>query len=235
MKKLSLLLVFCLLLACSKNEVDQGQGANPKSSEEEVAHSEEEIKSEEEDQIEKQVLPPMVQVDDHIYIDTGYVNSMVKCGTADGQITSTVSTSESPSANDQGNFGLGYEYQFSDSGYISLKIDDRWIIFRDIAISYNGPPKMVANFTAKVIETEEDRLLVEVTSYPEEFFFMDQVGKPISLEIENLAYSKDGRVTTEGLEGRSVKVFFDGDLINTDPLTSSPASLGQIYKIEVLD
>ncbi len=177
----------------------------------------------------------MVQVGDRIYIDTGYVNSMVTCGTADGKITSTVSTSESPSANDQGNFGTGYDYQFSDQGYISLKIDDRWIIFRDIAISYDGPPKMVANFTGKVIEVEEDRLLVEVTSHPEDFPFMDQVDKPVSLEIDNLAYSKDGRVTTEGLEERSVKVFFDGDLINKDPLTSSPARLGEIYYIEVLD
>lgn len=228
MKKLSLVLVFCLLLACNKNPESQEQSENSKT-------SEEEIQSEEEVQSGKQALPPMVQVDDHIYIDTGYVNSMSKCGTADGQITSTVSTNESPSANDQGNFGPGYDYQFSDNGYISLEIDDRWIIFRDIAISYNGPPKMVANFTGKVIGTEEDRLLVEVTSYPEEFLFMDQVDKPVSLEIENLDYSKDGRVTTEGLEGTSVKVFFDGDLINTDPLTSSPVSLGQIYKIEVLD
>lgn len=228
MKKLSLVLVFCLLLACNKNPESQEQSGNPKA-------SEEKIQSEEEKQIGKQALPPMVQVDDHIYIDTGYVNSMSKCGTADGQITSTVSTNESPSANDQGNFGPGYDYQFSDSGYISLKIDDRWMIFRDIAISYNGPPKMVANFTGKVIGAEDDRLLVEVTSHPEEFLFMDQVDKPVSLEIENLDYSKDDRVTTQGLEGRSVKVFFDGDLINTDPLTSSPARLGQIYKIEVLD
>ena len=234
MKKLSLVLVFCLLLACNKNPESQEQSENSKASEEEI-QSEEEVQGEEEVQSGEQALPPMVQVDDRIYVDTGYVNSMTKCGTADGQITSTVSTSESPSANDQGNFGPGYDYQFSDHGYISLEIDDRWIIFRDIAISYNGPPKMVANFTGKVIGTEEDRLLVEVTSYPEEFLFMDQVDKPVSLEIENLDYSKDGRVTTEGLEGRSVKVFFDGDLINTDPLTSSPVSLGQIYKIEVLD
>lgn len=228
MKKLSLLLVFCLLLACNKNSQPQGQSENSKP-------SEEEIQSEEEKEIGKQALPPMVQIEDRIYIDSGYVNSMVTCGTADGKITSTVSTSESPSTNDQGNFGTGYDYQFSDQGYISLKIDDRWIIFRDIAISYDGPPKMVANFTGKVIGTEEDRLLVEVTSHPEEFSFIDQASKPVSLEIENLAYSKDGRVTTEGLEGRSVKVFFDGDLINTDPLTSSPARLGQIYYIEVLD
>lgn len=228
MKKLSLVLVFCLLMACNKNEVDQGQGANPKSSEEVT-------QSEEEKQIEKQALPPMVQVNDRIYIDTGYVNSMVTCGTADGKISSSVSTSESPSANDQGNFGTDYDYQFSDSGYISLKIDDRWIIFRDIAISYNGPPEMVANFTGEVIGTEEDKLLVEVTSYPDEFPFMDQATKPLALEIENLSYGIDGRVTTEGLEGRSVKVFFDGDLINTDPLTSSPARLGEIYNIEVID
>lgn len=227
MKKLSLLLVFCLLLACNKNSQTQEQTQNSKAGEE--------SQSGEEKQSEKQALPPMVQVDDRIYIDSGYVNSMVTCGTADGKISSTVSTSESPSENDQGNFGTGYEYQFSDTGYISLKIDDRWIIFRDIAISSNGPPKMVANFTGKVIETEEDRLLVEVISHPEDFPFMDQATKPIALDVDNLAYSKDGRVTTEGLEGRSVKVFFDGDLINTDPLTSSPARLGQIYKIEVLD
>lgn len=231
MKKLSLLLVFCLLLACNKNPEPQGQNENSKQSEE--VQSENQI--EEEQQIGEQALAPMVQVGDRIYLDTGYVNSMVTCGTADGKITSTVSTSESPSANDQGNFGTGYDYQFSDQGYISLKIDDRWIIFRDIAISYDGPPKMVANFTGKVIEVEEDRLLVEVTSHPEDFPFMDQVDKPVSLEIDNLAYSKDGRVTTEGLEERSVKVFFDGDLINKDPLTSSPARLGEIYYIEVLD
>ena len=76
--------------------------------------------------------PPMVKVNGTIYVDTGYENAMVTCGTADGQIKTTVDGRKIPSKDDESNFGKGYGYQVWENGYINVQIDNRWILFRDL-------------------------------------------------------------------------------------------------------
>ncbi|MDO5027934.1 MAG: hypothetical protein Q4E36_01600 [Bacillota bacterium] len=224
MKKILILflLVFSLV-ACKKEEGPVME--EPKTNESQENQEAGEIPS---------ALPPMVRVDDRVYISTAYVNSLVTCGTADGEITSTVESNQSLEKNDQGNFGLGYEYQFWEDPYLNVKIDGEWIIFMDMAIDARSIPPMVAHFTAKVIETDQASLLVQPSEIPEEFHLKD-LNKPVRLEIDNLDYSENGHVTTKGLEGKSLEVYFDGRINNAEPESSIPASLGQIYKIEVLD
>ncbi|NLL90799.1 MAG: hypothetical protein GX222_00045 [Ruminococcaceae bacterium] len=182
-------------------------------------------------------LPPVVMVDGRLYMDMGYVNSSVTCGTADGEITSSVDSSKIPEKDNESNFGTGYEYQLWDTAHINVKINDKWIIFQDIAISSWTIPDCVAHFTAEVTKIQGDSLLVTVTENPDKIdWLLGELIKPVRLPIDNLDYSKDGKtVTAEGLKGCKVEVWFDGTLENGDPETSYPAEPGQIYKIRVIE
>lgn len=179
--------------------------------------------------------PPMVKVDGTTYVDTGYENAMVTCGTADGEIKTTVDGKNKPENDDESNFGKGYGYQVWEDGYINVEIDNRWILFRDIDLKVESGqiPEWVAHFTAKVLSTEEDSIMVEATKIEDGFYFKDLLTKPISLPIDNLDNEKDGVVTTEGLEGKSVEVYFGGEIKNTEPESSIPISLENVYRIEV--
>ena len=181
-------------------------------------------------------LAPMVRVRGETYVSTGYVNSMVTCGTASGQISSSVPSSQEPQEDNQSNFGKGYDWQTWEEGYINVKIDDKWVLFQNIAMDSNLIPEGVAHFKGKVLEAEEDRLLVELTEIDDDFFFYKKVlTKPIALSIGNLKNAKDGYVTTEDMEGKEVEVWFDGQVSNYEAETSQPIELGDIYKIEVVD
>lgn len=178
--------------------------------------------------------PPMVKVDGTTYTDTGYENAMVTCGTADGEIKTTVDGKCMPENNDESNFGTGYGYQVWEKGYINVEIEGRWILFRDVELKDDGQiPEWVAHFTAKVINTEEDSIMVEATEIEDGFYFKDLLTKPISLSIENLKNEKDGKTTTEGLKGKTVEVYFGGEIKNTEPESSVPINLEKIYRIEV--
>lgn len=115
----------------------------------------------------------MVKVRGVIYVDTGYQNAMVTCGTPDGQIKTTVDGTEKPKEDDESNFGKGYSYQTWDEQYVNVQIDNKWILFKNINIDDESDkiPEWVAHFTAKVIKTEEDSLLVEATDIDDRFYF----------------------------------------------------------------
>ena len=80
---------------------------------------------------EKWDLIPMVMVDGVLYLDTGHTNTNIrKCGTADGEITSTVDGTENPVKDNQSNFGTGYGYQYGTTeGTIEIYMNDVWRIF----------------------------------------------------------------------------------------------------------
>lgn len=206
---------------------------------------------------QKVPLAPMVRIEGKLYQDTGYVNSCLKCGTADGEIKSSVSPDLVPTQNDQSNFGEGFEYQFWKSPYINVKTGDYYWLFEEVdekslnsanledssdkkALQKKPIPDAVAHFTATVQEVQEDALLVTLTEISEEFDWifrakgMEEI-KPISLPIENLNYAKDGKVTTQGLQGKSVEVWFNGSIREEEPEKSNPIILGQIYRIDVLE
>ena len=176
--------------------------------------------------------PPMVKVAGVVYVDTGYENAMATCGTADGEIKTAMDGREMPARDDESNFGTGYGYQFWEKGYLNVRLNNRWILFKDLNLKNDGDiPKWVAHFTAKVIHAEEDSLLVQATEVDDGFYFKAQLTKPIALPIENLEHEKDGFVSTEGLEGKTVVVYFGGEIKNAEPESSVPIGLERVYKI----
>lgn len=83
------------------------------------------------EKFEKWGLVPMVMVDGELYLDTGFKSTLEKrSDVIDGEITSQVDSSETPSADNQSNFGTGYPYQIGiTDGTIEILIDNAWWIF----------------------------------------------------------------------------------------------------------
>ena len=82
---------------------------------------------------------PMVMVDGELYLDTGYKSTEdTGSAVADGEITSTVDGSQSPTQNDQSNFGAGYEYRYSAAeGMIEINMNGSWWIFATEEVRHN--------------------------------------------------------------------------------------------------
>lgn len=239
MKKYFLILLAGMMifsLACKKANTNE-KANEPTSTEknESVISTEERTDKDNDKDIVESVFPPMVKVKGIIYKNTGYQNGMVTCGTADGEIKTTVEATKEPERDDESNFGKGYEYQSWEDGYINVEIDNKWMLFKDIALKDNEDeiPKWVCHFTAEVISTEEDSLMVQATEIDDEFFFKKVLTKPIALPVDNLRHEKDGVLTTEGLEGKTVEVYFGGEIEHTEPESSLPISIGDVYRIDV--
>lgn len=239
MKKYLLIFLAGLMvfsLACKKANINEKANEPTSTEKNESAISTEEKTDKDNDKdIVESVLPPMVKVKGIIYKNTGYQNAMVTCGTADGEIKTTVEATKEPERDDESNFGKGYEYQSWEDGYINVKIDNKWMLFKDLGLKDKEDeiPKWVGHFTAEVISTEEDSLMVQATEIDDEFFFKKVLTKPIALPIDNLRHEKDGVLTTEGLEGKTVEVYFGGEIEHTEPESSLPISIGDVYRIEV--
>lgn len=183
-----------------------------------------------EKEVEEEAYPKAVKVSGTIYEDTGFENAMVTCGTMDGEIKTTVSEKEMPVNDDESNFGTGYGYQVWEEGYINVQIDNKQILFKDIELKDDDSiPKYVAHFTAKVTQADEDAIMVEATHVDEEFYFKKVLTKPISLPIDALDNSAD----TKDIAGKTVEVYFGGEIKNTEPESSIPIHLETIYRIDV--
>lgn len=76
-------------------------------------------------------LIPMVMVNRELYFDTGRESLVeTRCGMMDGEITSTVDSSETPTEDNQSNFGSAYGYQYgSTEGTIEININGKWWIY----------------------------------------------------------------------------------------------------------
>ena len=183
-----------------------------------------------EKEVEEEAYPKAVKVSGTIYEDTGYENAMVTCGTMDGEIKTTVSEKEMPVNDDESNFGTGYGYQVWEEGYINIQIDNKWILFKDIELKDDDSiPKYVAHFTAKITQADEDAIMVEATHVDEEFYFKELLTKPISLPLDAFGDSTD----IKDLAGKTVEVYFGGEIKTTEPESSIPIHLEKIYRIDV--
>lgn len=237
MKKMILIVVTAILalsVACS--QADTNEAVNGKKQGTACVGAENKPGTDGDEKKAEHNYPPMVKVAGVVYKDTGYENAMVTCGTTDGEIKTTVDGTKKPSNDDESNFGKGYGYQIWDESYLNVRVNNRWFLFKALDLEdYGQIPKWVAHFTARVIEADEDSLLVEATAMEDAFYFKDQMTKPVLLPIENLDHGKDGFVTTEGLEGKTVEVYFGGEIKNTEPESSVPIILGTVYKIRPID
>jgi len=113
--------------------------------------------------------PQCVMVNGIIYQNTGYKSSIVGCGMMDGEIKSSVDSSELPNENDQSNFGIGYGYQYGTDDRIIVVIDEKPIIFRNINSSDISIPPEVLHFIGEIKEIHEDDIIISVRAVPTGF------------------------------------------------------------------
>lgn len=181
----------------------------------------------------------MVMVDDRTYVDMGYVLSALKCGTADGEIRT--SNDEAPEKNDESNFGTGYRYQKADIKYLYVKIDNKWQVFQDIAISSWVIPEGVAHFEAEIIEGDKERILVKITDLPKEFSYIFGNKKteeinPVQIKLKEAGILSGIKpVKNSELQGKKIKVWFNGEIIGDKPEMSNPIELREVYEVSTLE
>ncbi|WFA09300.1 DUF3221 domain-containing protein [Tissierella sp. Yu-01] len=73
---------------------------------------------------------PMIMINGVLYYDTGNESDIeARCGVMDGEITSTVDSTETPTEDNQSNFGEGYGYQYVDGNSIDVYMNEKWIRF----------------------------------------------------------------------------------------------------------
>lgn len=73
---------------------------------------------------------PMVRINGRLYYDTGRESTVSgRCGTMDGEITSTVDGSEIPMEDNQSNFGSGFGYQYGADDTIEVFMNEKWFVF----------------------------------------------------------------------------------------------------------
>ena len=166
----------------------------------------------------------MVMVDDRTYVDMGYVLSALKCGTADGEIRT--SNDEAPEKNDESNFGTGYRYQKADIKYLYVKIDNKW---------------QVAHFEAEIIERDKERILVKITDLPKEFSYIFGNKKteeinPVQIKLKEAGILSGIKpVKNSELQGKKIKVWFNGEIIGDKPEMSNPIELREVYEVSTLE
>ena len=118
-----------------------------------------------------------LQVDDALYWDTGRISTIFRCGMMDGEITSTVAASETPSQDNQSNFGSGYGYQYSGSDTIDVNIDDQWHIFKRIYETDVCRIQITNGNTGEVMDVSEE---IQAEA------FWEIIGKYEALDVEKL-------------------------------------------------
>ena len=100
-------------------------------------------------EIGEEILPRMVMLDGKLYVDTNETNSMIRCGTMDGTITSTTD-GEMPTKDGQSNFGkdIGYQRGMRENR-IEICLDNVWHIFAYNENNLDGVSLEIADVTNK--------------------------------------------------------------------------------------
>lgn len=128
-----IIIVMLLLCACGNQVVDEVSQSEQESMTEISTGLESEsnaIESETQTE-EKWAKIPMVMVEGQLYYATGKESTVeARCGVMDGEITSSVDGSETPTENNQSNFGSGYGYQYGAEGTIEVQMEDgKWYVY----------------------------------------------------------------------------------------------------------
>jgi hypothetical protein len=167
---------------------------------------------------------PSVQIDGVVYQDTGYVSSALGCGNMDGEITSTVDSSEMPSEDNQSNFGTGYGFQFWGNGLVMVQMDSQMEIFRDAGSRDTSIPDQVASFIGQVEEIDNNEVLLNYIAMPE-----DALCAPPS-DGNSCKYTASfSAITGDVQTGDYVMVWYTGSVAET-----YPAQI-EAYRIEKTD
>lgn len=179
-----------------------------------------------------QVNHQLLQVRGHIYVNMNYVAQGREDQAVDGTIKKHVGSLGSLNGDEQSTFGIGNPYQYLDRTHVVVKIDGRWMIFQDLAISSWQIPSCVAHMTGTIQGRQDAMVLFTVTEVPEPFasLFPEPLSelKTIALPVQSFPTAA---LAHPAFVGQTWEVWFDGDLQGTDPSLPSPIHLGAVYQV----
>lgn len=160
-----------------------------------------------------------IMVDGTLYLDTGYVSSLMRCGTLDGNIEKVVDSTEMPDEDGEANFSAeGWQVGF-DEDTLDVRIGNEFCIFAAEG-SYTAEdsyiPEGVLQFMATVDEVTDDGFLIVKTDTPPERF--PQIRKDVRYRLSMEAYDP-GIYTDKLVPGNVVIVACKGNFEGEDPVT----------------
>jgi len=130
-----------------------------------------------------------IMVDGTLYLDTGYVSSMMRCGMLDGNIEKVVDSTEMPDEDGEANFSAeGWQGGFEEDT-LDVRIGNEFCIFakQGTKKAENGYiPEGVLQFMATVDEVTDDGFLIVKTDTPPERF--PQIRKDVRYRLSMEAY-----------------------------------------------
>ncbi|WP_353095656.1 hypothetical protein [Tissierella praeacuta] len=175
------------LMVFSPAQLDQG-------------HNEEKIKEHLSDR------RPMVMINGELYFDTNRESDINgRCGVMDGEISSTVDTSEIPTQNNQSNFGAGYEYQYIDEISIDIYMSGKWMRFeKEIDKAYKNYDRIneyMKEESIAVFSSYYELLDFQISNYVEEVvdgdveatFFYKIIHKNYDKDPDTVGYIKQAK------------------------------------------
>lgn len=245
MKKILLIMMSLALMlsafACQK----PNEAPNEKSEKSEANEVNETNEVDEPDHTDEVALLPAVMLDGKLYKDTCYINSLVTCGTMDGKIDKVVPTNEFPKNDGESNFDK-CEYQYAGDGFLTVYYEGKYLLFSTGDI-WDETKKYVANFTGTVEEVacDEDTkdatmLRIKDIDVPEEFKYIfgenTEYPNPFLVKLDYVDVHKGGEpIDPKEIEGKKVRVYFDGTVHNTELTSSALITIDSAYEVEVLD
>ncbi|MCI9365692.1 MAG: hypothetical protein HFJ54_03640 [Clostridia bacterium] len=158
-------------------------------------------------------LGRIVKVNGKLYYDTGkFSENTPRCGTMDGDITSTVAEGKIPTEDNQANFEGAKGYQYTKENTIEIPTNDGWRIFEVKEYSFCGTIKQV----------EQNLFFVE----PDE-------SEEIRKSADKIMVGKLKLHTNVKFEvGERVKIIYDGDVMDTYPAQINAISYESLSKYE---
>lgn len=158
----------------------------------------------------------IIKVKGILYYDTGkFSENVPRCGTMDGNITSTVAEGQIPIEDNQANFEGAKGYQYARENTIEIPTDEGWRIFEAKTYSFCGTIKQV----------EQNLFFVE----PDEDEEIRKSGDKIMIGKLQIDTSVKFEV------GEYIKVVYDGDVMETYPLQIKAISYESLDKYKEYD
>lgn len=143
---------------------------------------------------------PSIMVDGELYFTTGCRGiTITNFGVADGEITSSVDSSEFPTLNDQSNFGAGYEYRYgAAAGTVEVRMGDDWFIYATREVKNRFPdkddtaePRILQEPPALLVRCENEAAKGVRTTYSWKYLIGDGVSTGITADGPHPLVLKD--------------------------------------------
>lgn len=160
-----------------------------------------------------------IMVDGTLYLDTGYVSSLMRCGNLDGNIVKVIEATEMPDEDGEANFSAeGWQGGF-EKGTLDVLIDNEFYIFAEEG-SYTAEdgyiPEGVMQFMATVDEVTDDGYVIVKTDTQSERF--PQIKKDVRYRLSMDAYDP-GIYNGELVPGNVLTVACKDNFEGEDPVT----------------